>query len=315
MVFSRIAVTNNHRNDGRQSATQASATQKALLLSRMDAATKKTKMNGAYIVGRDLGRRFETTDVTDQLAIAAEIFAHDYDGNFPYMVEMKQSLGRWGRLTDGQVKGVLNCLMAEARRKLAARQTTLEATPVAPSTGSTPVVQREPSAFARQMAAERLEDQTTVAVAAATAPTMAPIRDGFFTVSFEDGTHRTYKLVTLSDEECIRYAMPRGAQHISLLVGPDNTSQYARIGVIVNRQVVRRWRVVRTAQGQNATEAQLSRMDEGMRVLLGADGETQTGYGMAYALASGRCSNCGRMLTVPASVHRGLGPDCASRVG
>lgn len=44
-------------------------------------------------------------------------------------------------------------------------------------------------------------------------------------------------------------------------------------------------------------------------VLLGdaADGRE------AYALRSGRCSRCNRKLTVPASLHRGLGPDCASK--
>ena len=33
----------------------------------------------------------------------------------------------------------------------------------------------------------------------------------------------------------------------------------------------------------------------------------------ALALASGCCACCGRTLTVPASLHRGLGPVCASR--
>ena len=33
-----------------------------------------------------------------------------------------------------------------------------------------------------------------------------------------------------------------------------------------------------------------------------------------YALRSGNCSRCGRKLTVPASIHRGMGPECASKV-
>jgi hypothetical protein len=37
--------------------------------------------------------------------------------------------------------------------------------------------------------------------------------------------------------------------------------------------------------------------------------------GEAYALESGRCWRCGRRLTVPASIHRGLGPECAKKVG
>lgn len=36
--------------------------------------------------------------------------------------------------------------------------------------------------------------------------------------------------------------------------------------------------------------------------------------GLAYALRSSRCYRCDRDLTVPASIHRGLGPDCAKAV-
>jgi len=35
----------------------------------------------------------------------------------------------------------------------------------------------------------------------------------------------------------------------------------------------------------------------------------------AHALSSGNCLACLRTLTVPASIHRGLGPDCAARLG
>lgn len=299
MTFGRIAIRNDHRDDARRAA----ALQQNIILSNVTEEFRRTKLNEAYKAGKALGRRFEQGDINAHLLVSAEIFAWWYEGTFEYMVSMKQAVRQYGHLTDAQAKGTLNCLMAEARKRLALAQAAREAAAPAAPTGVAPAVHDE-----------AVEDQTTVAVAAATV-TQAPIRDGFFTVAFGDGTHRTYKLVALRDEELARYAMPRGAQHISLLVGPDNSSSYARIGLVVNRQIVRRWRIVRTAQGENATEAQLSRMDEGLRVLLGADTEATTSYGMAYAIASGRCSNCGRMLTVPASVHRGLGPDCAARVG
>jgi hypothetical protein len=35
---------------------------------------------------------------------------------------------------------------------------------------------------------------------------------------------------------------------------------------------------------------------------------------LAYALESGRCSRCDRELTVPASLHRGMGPECVKYV-
>lgn len=39
--------------------------------------------------------------------------------------------------------------------------------------------------------------------------------------------------------------------------------------------------------------------------------DTYKACGEAYALQSGRCYKCGRKLTVPVSLHRGLGPVCA----
>ena len=39
------------------------------------------------------------------------------------------------------------------------------------------------------------------------------------------------------------------------------------------------------------------------------------GAGEAYALESANCFRCGRKLTVPVSIHRGLGPECASKWG
>lgn len=35
--------------------------------------------------------------------------------------------------------------------------------------------------------------------------------------------------------------------------------------------------------------------------------------GLAYAQREGRCCRCGLTLTVPASLHAGLGPDCAGK--
>lgn len=39
--------------------------------------------------------------------------------------------------------------------------------------------------------------------------------------------------------------------------------------------------------------------------------EDQDSMRHGYALLSGKCARCGRKLTVPASLHRGVGPECA----
>lgn len=242
-----------------------------------DEEGKRSVLNAAYKIGKDLGRRFEAQDMAPELRLAAGIFADRYEGDFLYMLEMRATLRERSTLSDNQAKGVLNCLMAEARNTL--RQ--------------------------RQAAANAVSTPATTAV--------APVVDGTYTVAFSDGSHRTFRLNTLDEAGASRNSYPAGSQHISLLVGNDNENSFARIGIVANRQLIHRWRSVQTYQGRVATDEQLSRMDEGVRVLLSADGNAQTSYGLAYAMASGRCCRCGRTLTVPASLHAGMGPECRSR--
>ncbi len=59
------------------------------------------------------------------LIVIAEVYASRYNGNFSYMLDMKGALTRFHRLTAPQAKGVLNCMLAEARRN-----TTPKASPV-----------------------------------------------------------------------------------------------------------------------------------------------------------------------------------------
>ncbi len=61
------------------------------------------------------------------LQVIAECYAARYRGNFAYMLDMKGALNRFHSLTAPQAKGVLNCMLAEARRN-------------APKTTATPIV-------------------------------------------------------------------------------------------------------------------------------------------------------------------------------
>lgn len=56
--------------------------------------------------------------VTDffELRFIAQVYTIGYTGNFSYMVDMQQALRRWSKLTNGQAKGVLNCMVAELKR-------------------------------------------------------------------------------------------------------------------------------------------------------------------------------------------------------
>jgi len=83
---------------------------------------QRAVLNAAYRIGVSLGRKFEATDVNVELRQAAHLYAAAYDGDFPYMVDFHQRvLGGVMFFSDGQTKGILNCLMADAKRRLADR--------------------------------------------------------------------------------------------------------------------------------------------------------------------------------------------------
>lgn len=118
---------------------------------------------------------------------------------------------------------------------------------------------------------------------------------GIFTVVLDANTRRTIKF---ADPGTGKYA---GKICVYLLTGPENTTNYDRIGVQTDEgDGVKLWRT--------STEVR-----DAVRVLVGADGATLAASGERYALAAERCCRCGRVLTVPASIHRGLGPECATK--
>lgn len=123
--------------------------------------------------------------------------------------------------------------------------------------------------------------------------------NGTYTVAFPDGEHRTIRL-----QDDWRDDAPAGSQVAQFLSGTDNTNDFTGFAFVSGRnaRVWRKW----------ADSA--ARSVEALNVLLRADLDGAKAMGEAYALTSGRCWRCNRLLTVPASIHRGLGPDCATKV-
>lgn len=92
---------------------------------------QRAAMNAAYKMGLALGRKFEARDITTDDSVlyqAAMAFAQTYHGSFEYMTDMRSNASV-GFLSANQAKGVLNCLMAEARRRVQVKPAT--AAPVA----------------------------------------------------------------------------------------------------------------------------------------------------------------------------------------
>jgi hypothetical protein len=130
-----------------------------------------------------------------------------------------------------------------------------------------------------------------------------PVPGGYYTVVLGPKQHRTLRLSDWVDDKRKPGAQVRW---LSLLVGPDNTQDYT------------------TAALQRDDGSLMYMRDfnedgplrQAVGVLLDPDGtHTREMAREAYAMASGRCANCNRQLTVPASLHRGLGPECAAKLG
>jgi hypothetical protein len=119
--------------------------------------------------------------------------------------------------------------------------------------------------------------------------------EGRYTIDRADGTWNTYQIEDIKDGTF------KGKTIISVLVGSDNTRNYAGCAFFDRRLgIARLW-------SRWFGKPVADRFASDMQTLLG----DPDGAMMDYALKSGRCARCGRVLTVPASLHRGVGPECA----
>jgi hypothetical protein len=122
------------------------------------------------------------------------------------------------------------------------------------------------------------------------------VPNGIFTVALDDG-HVTIRLAPAFWAK----NLPDGAQVAAFLSGPNNRSDYTRFAFVVNGEMWV-WNRFRGAR----------RPISALNLLLAGGLDAALDAGEAYALASRRCWRCQKRLTVPASIHRGLGPVCAA---
>jgi hypothetical protein len=119
---------------------------------------------------------------------------------------------------------------------------------------------------------------------------------GTYTVVFDDGDYRTFKVT--ADEADEEFWNERTV--IRLLTGPDNESSYTGVAHVTDDGRVVVWKKARDAE----------RLNEALRVLVGDPKAAASAYG----LRSGKCGLCGRTLTTPESLERGIGPVCAEKL-
>ena len=142
----------------------------------------------------------------------------------------------------------------------------------------------------------------------------------FTLVSRKTGVRFTYRVkVKKEDLERLRQFAGEFTEadvtfFVSLLRGPDNTSDYAYMGVL-RRGPMRFFlteasRVKRTTDSVTALLWFLDAMDNNRDVLVGSAPKNLARLEVWH---EGRCGRCGRVLTVPKSVMDGMGPECAGR--
>jgi len=142
------------------------------------------------------------------------------------------------------------------------------------------------------------------------APVAAPVEqtgykaieiiDGTYTVELSAGGHRTIKIKTQAPDASF---MP-GKRIASYLNGPDNWANYKGFAFVNDDGTFNVWRkhqgagnlIMALAQILNGKEAML----EGLK---------------GYAMMSGNCGICHKKLTTPESIKRGIGPECAAKLG
>ncbi|MBI4029115.1 MAG: hypothetical protein HY376_02010 [Candidatus Blackburnbacteria bacterium] len=118
------------------------------------------------------------------------------------------------------------------------------------------------------------------------------VEDGTYTIQLP-GEYRTLNVDTPTKGNFA------GRTILSYLAGPDNETDFVGFAFVEGREL-RVWRRYADALA----------LREAAQVLLGTS--DLTALGEAYAMRSGRCYRCGRKLTVPISLHRGMGPICAA---
>lgn len=132
--------------------------------------------------------------------------------------------------------------------------------------------------------------------------------------------HGTYTVVLSDDDDYVTMRVSRASfvkdankTMVSYLCGSDNEVSY-RGFAFIDEQGVHVWarhrsnsRIVDAANVLWALAQKQAGLDEAHEAFLK--------YAEAYAMQSGRCMRCGLTLTVPASLHRGLGPICAGKEG
>lgn len=128
-----------------------------------------------------------------------------------------------------------------------------------------------------------------------------------FTVEFKKtGTRFTYYTELGKPKPGSKWAGQEPLRAVHVLTGPDNTRDYSFLGFLIphrgrHEYLHRSKRISGNAASVRAFDFWWTRIELG------------DGYRYATVWHEGRCGRCGRKLTTPKAVKRGLGERCAKK--
>jgi hypothetical protein len=147
-----------------------------------------------------------------------------------------------------------------------------------------------------------------------------------FTVQNPRGEHFTFKI----EKSDPTPQFPTAKYFAYVLAGPDNTSDYRYLGMIKepkNARTVYHLHATQATRKAGYSEASpvFKVCDWAIKVIVhggyslevkdGAVVAVKPGVPDGYMIAhAGRCGKCGRLLTNPESLVRGIGPECAGNL-
>jgi hypothetical protein len=137
--------------------------------------------------------------------------------------------------------------------------------------------------------------------------TQTVVFNGTYTVISPTGDHRTFQIKT--QKETSRFCP--GKRVVSILNGPNNEADYLGFGFVEDGGI----NVWSARKSNRPTYPSLWEQYAKMLWSLITEGEQSRFYVKGARIeVSKRCLICNRKLTHPASLEKGIGPECDGRV-
>ena len=127
-------------------------------------------------------------------------------------------------------------------------------------------------------------------------------------VSKKTGARFTYRVRSPKEDDDGRYRNSRPVWFVSLMTSPNNETNYAYLGLI--REGDKGLTIGCKSRIGAASTALAARAFTWFVAMLLGQGRLSEDLEVWH---EGRCAKCGRTLTVPESLIRGLGPECAGK--